>query len=194
MIPIPMRSSLKRSLAAFAWPHFISAVPPASISKNRGKPAMFFSRIDLERRSVTLRIRERDMLPDANAIWTFFVLSRDHKLFNAERHRSITNELKALGVSAAGFNQWWVPSIEFAAGGAVVIGLLAPLAALELLAREVTALSQNPGLLLYAPHLRSWVARGSTPWEEGYSPPAAIGTKSAVVPRFASTYRLPVPG
>jgi putative oxidoreductase len=32
-----------------------------------------------------------------------------------------------------GFNQWWVPTVEFSAGGAVVIGLLAPLAALGLL-------------------------------------------------------------
>ena len=32
-----------------------------------------------------------------------------------------------------GINQWWVPLVEFSAGGAVVIGLLAPLAALGLL-------------------------------------------------------------
>ena len=30
-------------------------------------------------------------------------------------------------------NQWWVPTVEFTAGAAVVIGLLAPLAALGLL-------------------------------------------------------------
>ena len=68
------------------------------------------------------------------AIGAFFMLSGYHKLFNAERHRSIVDELRALGVPAVGFNQWWVPSIEFAAGGAVLIGLLAPLAALGLLA------------------------------------------------------------
>src|SRR5579863_8037231 len=67
------------------------------------------------------------------AVGAFFFLSGFHKLFNAERHRTFADELKALGVPAAGFNQWWVPSVEFAAGGAVLIGLLAPLAALGLL-------------------------------------------------------------
>jgi hypothetical protein len=32
-----------------------------------------------------------------------------------------------------GFNQWWVPFVEFTAGGAVLVGFLAPLAALGLL-------------------------------------------------------------
>jgi putative oxidoreductase len=67
------------------------------------------------------------------AVGAFFMLSGFHKLFNAERHRSFVDELKGLGVHAVGFNQWWVPSVEFAAGGAVLIGLLAPLAALGLL-------------------------------------------------------------
>jgi uncharacterized membrane protein YphA (DoxX/SURF4 family) len=67
------------------------------------------------------------------ALGAFFMLSGYHKLFNAERHRSIVGELKALGVPALGFNQWWVPLVEFAAGGAVLVGLLAPLAALALL-------------------------------------------------------------
>ena len=67
------------------------------------------------------------------AIGAFFMLSGYHKLFNAERHRTIVEELTALGVPAIGFNQWWVPLVEFAAGGAVLVGLLAPLAALGLL-------------------------------------------------------------
>jgi putative oxidoreductase len=67
------------------------------------------------------------------ALGAFFMLSGYHKLFNAERHRVFTDELKNLGVPALGFNQWWVPLVEFAAGGAVLIGLLAPLAALGLL-------------------------------------------------------------
>ena len=54
-----------------------------------------------------------------------------HKLFNAERHRTFVDELKALGVPAVGFNQWWVPC-RVRAGGAVLVGLLAPLAALGL--------------------------------------------------------------
>jgi len=67
------------------------------------------------------------------AVGAFFFLSGFHKLFNAERHRTFAEELKSLGVHAVGFNQWWVPLVEFSAGGAVVIGLLAPLAALGLL-------------------------------------------------------------
>jgi uncharacterized membrane protein YphA (DoxX/SURF4 family) len=66
------------------------------------------------------------------AVGAFFMLSGYHKLFNAPRHRTFVDELKALGVPAVGFNQWWVPLVEFTAGGAVLIGLLAPLAALGL--------------------------------------------------------------
>ena len=67
------------------------------------------------------------------ALGAFFMLSGYHKLFNAERHRVFTDELKKLGVPALGFNQWWVPLVEFSAGGGVLIGLLAPLAELGLL-------------------------------------------------------------
>lgn len=67
------------------------------------------------------------------AVGMFFLLSGYHKLFNPQRHRELVDQLKELGVHAAGFNQWWVPTVEFAAGGAVVVGLLAPLAALGLL-------------------------------------------------------------
>ena len=67
------------------------------------------------------------------AVGAFFMLSGYHKLFNAERHRTFIDELKGLGVPAVGVNQWWVPSVEFTAGGGVLIGLLAPLAALGLL-------------------------------------------------------------
>jgi uncharacterized membrane protein YphA (DoxX/SURF4 family) len=67
------------------------------------------------------------------AVGAFFMLSGYHKLFNADRHRTFADELKALGVPAVGFNQWWVPLVEFTAGGALVVGLLAPLAGLGLL-------------------------------------------------------------
>ena len=67
------------------------------------------------------------------AVGMFFMLSGYHKLFNAERHRLFVDELRSLHVHAVGINQWWVPLVEFSAGGAVVIGLLAPLAALGLL-------------------------------------------------------------
>jgi putative oxidoreductase len=66
------------------------------------------------------------------AVGAFFMLSGYHKLFNAERHRTVVDELKELGVPAVGFNQWWVPLVEFTAGGGVLVGLLAPLAALGL--------------------------------------------------------------
>jgi uncharacterized membrane protein YphA (DoxX/SURF4 family) len=87
------------------------------------------------------------------AIGIFFLLSGFHKLFNAERHRSVVDELKALGVHAVGFNQWWVPLVEFSAGGAVLIGLLAPLAALGLLVIILVAIatSGRQRLKLYKP-------------------------------------------
>src|SRR5579862_9852785 len=87
------------------------------------------------------------------AVGFFFMVSGYHKLFNAERHRSIVDELKGLGVPALGFNQWWVPLVEFSAGGAVLIGLLAPLAALGLLVIILVALatSGRQRIKLYKP-------------------------------------------
>jgi uncharacterized membrane protein YphA (DoxX/SURF4 family) len=70
---------------------------------------------------------------DRVAVGMFFMFSGYHKLFNAERHRALVDELTALHVAAIRINQWWVPSVEFAAGSAVFIGLLTPLAALGLL-------------------------------------------------------------
>jgi uncharacterized membrane protein YphA (DoxX/SURF4 family) len=77
------------------------------------------------------------------AIGAFFMLSGFHKLFDAPRHRTFVDELKALGVPAVGFNQWWVPLVEFSAGGAVLIGLLAPLAALGLLVIILVAMATS---------------------------------------------------
>ena len=77
------------------------------------------------------------------ALGAFFMLSGYHKLFNAERHRLFTDELKGLGVPALGFNQWWVPLVEFTAGGGVLIGLLAPLAALGLLVIIVVSIATS---------------------------------------------------
>ena len=87
------------------------------------------------------------------AVGAFFMLSGYHKLFNAQRHRTFVDELKGLGVPAVGFNQWWVPTIEFAAGGAVLIGLLAPLAALGLLVIILIAIatSGRQRIKLYKP-------------------------------------------
>jgi putative oxidoreductase len=87
------------------------------------------------------------------AVGAFFMLSGYHKLFNAERRRSVADELKALGLHAIGFNKWWVPLVEFAAGGAVLIGLLAPLAAFGLLFLILVAIatSGRQRIKLYMP-------------------------------------------
>ena len=87
------------------------------------------------------------------AIGTFFMLSGYHKLFNAQRHHTFVDELKALGVPAVGFNQWRVPLVEFTAGGAVLIGFLAPLAALGLLVIIAVAIvtSGRQRIQLYKP-------------------------------------------
>ena len=73
------------------------------------------------------------LLLNSIAVGIFFAFSGYHKLFNVERHRIFVDELNALRVPGIKVNEWWVPSVEFFAGGAVVIGLLAPLAALGLL-------------------------------------------------------------
>ena len=87
------------------------------------------------------------------AVGAFFMLSGYHKLFNADRHRVFVDELKALGVPALGINQWWVPTVEFTAGGAVLIGLLAPLAALGLFVIILVAIatSGRQRIKLYKP-------------------------------------------
>jgi uncharacterized membrane protein YphA (DoxX/SURF4 family) len=80
---------------------------------------------------------------DRIAVGAFFMFSGYHKLFNAQRHRMMIDELKALGVHAVGINQWWVPTVEFSAGAAVAVGFLAPLAALGLLVIVLVAMATS---------------------------------------------------
>ena len=74
---------------------------------------------DIIHRSVELEFPSIGFDPVEFSCGAFFMLSGYHKLFNAERHRAFANELKGLGVHAVGFNQWWVPTVEFTAGSAL---------------------------------------------------------------------------
>ena len=67
------------------------------------------------------------------ALGAFFTISGFHKLFNRQRHAAFVRELVVDRVPRLGFNQWFVPSVEFSGGLALLTGMLAPLAALGLL-------------------------------------------------------------
>jgi putative oxidoreductase len=67
------------------------------------------------------------------ALGAFFAISGFHKLFNRQRHEIFLRELVSDRVPRVGFNQWFVPTIEFFGGLALLSGILAPLAALGLL-------------------------------------------------------------
>ncbi len=66
------------------------------------------------------------------ALGAFFTISGFHKLFNRQRHAVFVSELLADRVPRLGFNQWFVPSVEFSGGLALLTGMFAPLAALGL--------------------------------------------------------------
>jgi uncharacterized membrane protein YphA (DoxX/SURF4 family) len=130
---------------------------PASLARNGYTPQIPGCQLESpDRTSVSVRERAatmKDMLFNGVgwtdialtlnriAVGMFFMVSGYHKLFNAQRHRTLAEELKELGIHAVGFNQWWVPTVEFTAGCAVVIGFLAPLAALGLLVIIVVAVA-----------------------------------------------------
>ncbi len=63
------------------------------------------------------------------ALGAFFSISGYLKLFNAARHTTLARTLEDDGVRAVPIMRWLVPSIEFGAGCALVIGLLSTLAA-----------------------------------------------------------------
>lgn len=66
-------------------------------------------------------------------VGVFFAISGFHKLFLKKRHESLVNTLKDDGIPMVGFNQWFVPLVELFAGLALIVGFLAPLAALGIL-------------------------------------------------------------
>ena len=66
------------------------------------------------------------------ALGTFFAISGYHKLFNAARHATLTRTLQDDGVRVVPIMQWLLPTVEFGAGCALVIGLLSALAAFGL--------------------------------------------------------------
>src|SRR6266567_7272466 len=66
------------------------------------------------------------------ALGTFFAISGYLKLFNASTHATLARTLQDDGVRAVPIMQWLVPSIEFSAGCALVIGLLSALTAFGL--------------------------------------------------------------
>jgi uncharacterized membrane protein YphA (DoxX/SURF4 family) len=80
---------------------------------------------------------------DRVVIGIFFLSSGYHKLFNAERHLTLVNELMMLHIHAVKFNQWWVPTVEFMAGAAVLFGLFTPLAALGLVVIVLVAIATS---------------------------------------------------
>ncbi|MGO9932241.1 MAG: DoxX family protein [Steroidobacteraceae bacterium] len=66
------------------------------------------------------------------ALGAFFAISGYHKLFNASRHATLTRTLQDDGVHAVPIMRWLLPSVEFAGGSALIIGLLSVLAAFGL--------------------------------------------------------------
>jgi uncharacterized membrane protein YphA (DoxX/SURF4 family) len=66
------------------------------------------------------------------ALGAFFAISGYLKLFNTARHATLARTLRNDGVRAVPIMQWLVPSVEFSAGCALIIGLLSALAAFGL--------------------------------------------------------------
>jgi uncharacterized membrane protein YphA (DoxX/SURF4 family) len=72
------------------------------------------------------------LLLNRMALGVFFAISGYHKLFNTSRHATLTRTLRDDAVHAIPIMQWLLPSIEFAGGSALIIGLLSVLAAFGL--------------------------------------------------------------
>ena len=83
------------------------------------------------------------LLANRIVLGLFFAISGYHKLFNKERHAELVATLKSSHIPLLGFNQWWVPMVEFVGGLALAGGILAPLAALVLAVECVVAVSTD---------------------------------------------------
>lgn len=70
----------------------------------------------------------------------FFAISGFHKLFLQQRHEALVHTLEDDHIPFVGFNQWFVPLVEFLAGLALIVGLLAPLAGLAILIMMTVAI------------------------------------------------------
>lgn len=68
------------------------------------------------------------------AVGAFFATSGYHKLFNRQRHATVTETLKDCGVPDIALMQWFVPMVEFLGGIAVTLGCMSRLAALPMMA------------------------------------------------------------
>jgi putative oxidoreductase len=68
------------------------------------------------------------------ALGAFFTFSGYHKLFNSKRHAFLVETFHKLSIPFPSVMQWFVPSVEFLGGLSLVSGILAPFAALGLIA------------------------------------------------------------
>ena len=65
-------------------------------------------------------------------IGLFFAISGFHKLFVPARHAALVSTLHASGIPFLRFNSWFVPTVEFVAGAALLFGVFSVFAALLL--------------------------------------------------------------
>lgn len=72
-----------------------------------------------------------------------FTITGFHKCFYPQRHEVFCHTLKECGIPDIPLVDWFVCSVELLGGLALVIGLLAPLAALGLLGIAVVAVVTN---------------------------------------------------
>jgi len=74
------------------------------------------------------------------SVGAFYAIAGAHKLLRREDHAHLVGALKRDIGFAVPFFAWFVPSVEFMAGSAVVLGLLTPLAALGIMIVSLVAL------------------------------------------------------